>query len=100
MRVATFCALLAFTVMPIPFTLSVAQPQNAQKTDETLIFFGGTGNDLLEWCSHPAVRAGETMQVTELIKTAKDNGMCLGYIVGVSDQAVGDQASAHAKRNY
>jgi Ssp1 endopeptidase immunity protein Rap1a len=100
MRIMAFCALLMLIVMPASFTSSVAQPQRAQKTDDTLHFFGGTGNDLLGWCSHPEVRAGETMQVTELVTTARDNGMCLGYIVGVSDQAMGDQASGHAKRNY
>ncbi|HEV3513726.1 MAG TPA: Rap1a/Tai family immunity protein [Candidatus Sulfotelmatobacter sp.] len=100
MKFVVVCALLIVMVITASFTSSVAQPQRAQKTDETLILFGGTGNDLLERCSHPAVRAGETMQITELIKTAKDNGMCLGYIVGVSDQAMGEQTSAHGKRNY
>jgi hypothetical protein len=100
MRLVTVCALLMLIVRAVSFTSSVAQPQRAQKTDDTLHFFGGSGNDLLERCSHPEVRAGETMQVMELVKIAKDNAMCVGYIVGVSDQAMGDQISAHAKRNY
>ena len=100
MRLVTVCALLTFTVIPISFTSSVAQPQRAQKTEADVVLFGGSGNDLLERCSHPAVRAGDDMQVTELVKIARDNGMCLGYIVGLSDQAMGDQTFAHAKRNY
>jgi Rap1a immunity proteins len=100
MRLVRICAILTFAVISVSFTSSEAQPQRTQKSDETLTLFGGTGNDLLEWCSHPTIRAGESMQVTELVKTAKENGMCLGYIVGVSDQAMGDQASIHAKRNY
>jgi Rap1a immunity proteins len=100
MKLVTVCALLTVMVITSSFTSSVAQPQRAQRTDETLHFFGGTGNDLLEWCGHPEIREGETMSLTEIAKTAKDNGMCLGYIVGVSDQAVGDKALAHAKGNY
>jgi hypothetical protein len=100
MRLVTVCALLTFTVIPVSFTSTAAQPQRAQKTEDDLVLFGGSGNDLLERCSHPAVRAGETMEVTELVKTARDNGMCLGYIVGLSDQKMGDQTSTHAKRNY
>ena len=42
---------------------------------------------------------------SQLVQTARDNGMCVGYIVGVSDQAINDEAlsttlSDHTRRYY
>ena len=62
---------------------------------------GGSGADLLERCSAPTPKVGDTLPATELVKTTRDHGLCIGYIMGVSDMALDYLAFApNAKRTY
>jgi hypothetical protein len=63
--------------------------------------FGGSGSDLLERCSAPTPKVGDTMPANELVRSARDYGLCAGYILGVSDVALDYLMYApKAKRSY
>jgi hypothetical protein len=95
-----FLAVCTFLLIMF-WSASSAQNHRTNESPEGGVYlFGGSGNELLERCSHPTVRVGDTMPVTELVKEARDNGMCLGYIIGVSDQILADQPSGNTKRSY
>lgn len=93
------CALWTLIATFAPFSASTAEPQQRKNTEDVFLF-GGTGNDLLQRCSHPEIRAGDVVPAAELVKNARDNGMCVGYIAGVSDQALNLLYIANTKRNY
>ena len=50
-----------------------------------LPLFGPTGSQLLEECSEPPVEVGDVVPVEWLIKAAKNNSLCAGYIAGIND---------------
>jgi hypothetical protein len=56
--------------------------------EEMVTLYGPTGNDLLKRCGdigHFDNRIGTTASPTELIATAKNVGICAGFIAGVLD---------------
>jgi|SRR5450755_2336230 len=101
-KIIAVCALLMSTLAShTSFTSSRAQNRSAEKPEETITVFGGTGSDLLELCSAPTIKAGDTVLPTVLVKGARDNGQCAGYITGVNDGVMGQLAAApNAKLPY
>jgi hypothetical protein len=65
-------------------------PQSATQSpsrQESGIFFGGTGGELLKRCNAiGAVHVGDTVSAKELADGVKDSNLCWGYIAGVVDE--------------
>jgi Rap1a immunity proteins len=100
-RIFVVCALLMSSLASPTSIASSAQHHSTAKTDEMVTLFGGSGTDLLERCSAPKPKVGDTIPAPELARTTRDHGLCLGYIMGVSDMALDYLAFApNAKRTY
>lgn len=84
------------TVVLVTFVLASAQaPHKSPHRTEpstTEIILIPSGNALLEFCSARKVEVGDMVEPAVLVKGARDNGMCGGYIAGVSDAMAGYQA--------
>jgi len=68
---------------------------SAQRRD-TVTLFGPTGSQLLENCSEPPVEVGDVVPVDRLVRGARNNGMCAGFIAGVNDSQASQFASGQA----
>jgi hypothetical protein len=68
---------------------------SAQRRDSVTLF-GPTGSQLLENCSEPPVEVGDVVPVDLLLRRARNNGMCAGYIAGVNDNQASQVASGQA----
>ncbi len=78
---AVLCALCAFNKI------------GSAQQDDSVILFGPTGSQLLETCSEPPVEVGDVVPVERLVKGARNNGMCAGYIAGINDNEMAQVAS-------
>jgi hypothetical protein len=95
-------AVYALLILSVALFTSSGESSSAKKPDEEMVtLFGGSGNDLLERCSAPTYKVGDTVPAGELIRTARDNGLCVGYIMGVSDAGLNYIVLApNVKRRY
>jgi len=73
----------------------------AQTHDDVVTLFGPNGSGLLEICSEQTPKVGEDIAPEQLIRWAKNNGICWGYIGGVNDNEMSHVAAASGKgRRY
>jgi Rap1a immunity proteins len=72
--------------------LALSRSDSAQ-THHGVILFGHSGNELLKYCSEPEVRVGDVVPVEQLVRGARNNGLCGGYIAGVNDNEMSHVAS-------
>ncbi len=73
-------------ILLLLLTHALVSRAQTSKQEDSVMVFGGTGNELLERCNAVgSVKPGDVVPPIELVKRAKNVGTCSGYIAGIMD---------------